>query len=33
MPKTLMGNMKHGQDEIETQDEPTADLGATNDIS
>ena len=36
MPKQLIGNMKHGQDEIETQDatgEVPADLGNTNDIS
>jgi len=33
MPKALIGNMKHGQDEIESQDEPTVDLGSTNEIS
>ena len=36
MPKQLIGNMKHGQDEIETQDatgEVPVDLGNTNDIS
>ena len=32
MPKTLNGNMKHGQDEIDTQDETSADLGNTNEI-
>ena len=32
MPKTLIGNMKHGQDEIDTQDETSADLGNTNEI-
>ena len=33
MPKALIGNMKHGQDEIETQGEPSADLGNIDDIS
>ena len=32
MPKSLIGNMKHGQDEIETQDEASANLGNTNEI-
>ena len=34
MPKELIGNMKHGQDEIETLDsnnEATTDLGGLND--
>ena len=30
MPKALIGNMKHGKDEIETQGEPSADLGNTD---
>ena len=33
MPKALMGNMKYGQDEIETEDNPSADLGNIDDIS
>ena len=33
MPKNLIGNMKHGQDEIEMQDEPSTDLGNADDIS
>ena len=33
MPKNLIGNMKHGKDEIETQDDPTTDLGNTDEIS
>ena len=33
MPKALMGNMKYGQDEIETKDNPSADLGNIDDIS
>jgi len=33
MPKNLIGNMKHGNDEIETQDEPSTDLGNTDEIS
>ena len=33
MPKALIGNMKHGNDEIETQGEPSADLGDIDDIS
>ncbi len=32
MPKELIGNMKHGQDEIESQD-PSADVGKIDDIS
>ena len=32
MPKILIGNMKHGQDEIDTQDQTSADLGNTNEI-
>ena len=32
MPKTLIGNLKHGQDEIEMPDEPTQNLGNTDDI-
>ena len=30
MPKALIGNMKHGKDEIVTQGEPSADLGNTD---
>jgi hypothetical protein len=33
MPKALIGNMKHGQDEIETQEQSSADLGSIDDIS
>ena len=33
MPKNLIGNMKHGKDEIETKDDPTTDLGNTDEIS
>ena len=33
MPKNLIGNMKHGKDEIETQGEPSTDLGNTDEIS
>ena len=33
MPKNLMGNMKHGQDEIEPQDAPSTDFGNTDEIS
>jgi hypothetical protein len=36
MPKNLIGNMKHGQDEIETEDAtdaPSTDLGSLNDVS
>ena len=33
MPKNLMGNIKHGNDEIETQGEPSTDLGNTDEIS
>ena len=33
MPKDLIGNMKHGQDEIETQEQSSADLGSIDDIS
>ena len=33
MPKNLIGNMKHGQDEIETQDAPSTDFGNTDEIS
>jgi len=33
MPKVLIGNMKHGKDEIETQEESSADLGNIDDIS
>ena len=33
MPKELIGNMKHGQDEIETQEQSSADLGNIDDIS
>jgi hypothetical protein len=33
MPKTLIGNMKHGNDEIETQEDASADLGNIDDIS
>ena len=33
MPKALMGNMKYGQDEIETEDNPSADLENIDDIS
>ena len=32
MPKELIGNMKYGQDEIESQD-PSADVGKIDDIS
>ena len=32
MPKALIGNMKHGQDEIETTDEPSEGTGSINDI-
>ena len=32
MPKELIGNMKYGQDEVETQD-PSADIGKIDDIS
>ena len=33
MPKNLIGNIKHGNDEIETQGEPSTDLGNTDEIS
>jgi len=33
MPKALIGNMKHGQDQIETQEETSVDLGNIDDIS
>ena len=35
MPKQLIGNMKHGEDQIDSTDETdtSADLGSTNDIS
>ena len=33
MPKALIGNIKHGKDELEMPDEPTANLGNTDDIS
>jgi len=36
MPKELIGNMKHGKDEIESQDETdqaAGDLSSLNDIS
>jgi len=33
MPKDLIGNMKHGQDQIETQEETSVDLGNIDDIS
>ena len=32
MPKQLIGNMKHGQDEIETTDDPSEGTGSINDI-
>ncbi len=32
MPKELMGNFKHGKDEIEMPDEPSANLGDSNEI-
>ena len=32
MPKQLIGNMKHGQDEIETTDDPSEGTGNINDI-
>ena len=33
MPKNLIGNIKHGNDEIETQGEPSTDLGNTDELS
>ena len=35
MPKQLIGNMKHGEDQIDSTDETdtSADLGSINDIS
>ena len=33
MPRALIGNIKHGKDELEMPDEPTANLGNTDDIS
>ena len=32
MPKELIGNFKHGKDEIEMPDEPSANLGDSNEI-
>ena len=32
MPKELIGNFKHGEDEIEMPDEPSANLGDSNEI-